>query len=120
MTHATDALIRKLNAIGRLSEADAQSIRDFPLRISTLDMGSDAVRAGDVTDQSCLLIEGFMHRYKDLPDGRRQILSFHVAGDIPDLHSLHLKKLDHSLAATSSCTVAYIKHADLKAAMRTI
>jgi hypothetical protein len=32
--------------------------------------------------------EGVACRYKVLPGGKRQIFSFHIAGDIPDLQSL--------------------------------
>jgi CRP-like cAMP-binding protein len=78
----------------------------------------DAVRDGDVPSESCLLIEGFMHRYKMLPDGRRQILAFHTPGDIPDLQSLHVSVMDHSLAATVASTVAFIRHDDIKALIR--
>jgi CRP-like cAMP-binding protein len=112
---ATDILIRRLETIGRVSAADRSLLETLPLRIMELGRGEDAASDGEVTSQSCLLLNGFMHRYKMLPDGGRQILAFHMPGEIPDLHSLHLPKMDHSLAATEKSTVAFIKHVDIHA-----
>ena len=49
-----------------------------------------------------------------LGDGRRQILSFHVPGDVPDLQSLHLHTMDHTLSALTQATVAFIPHESLR------
>ena len=38
-----------------------------------------------------------MHRYKVVPKGERQVLSYHFPGEIPDLLSLHLPRMDHNL-----------------------
>ncbi|MFC1460451.1 hypothetical protein ACETIH_27815 [Microvirga arabica] len=34
--------------------------------------------------------------------GKRQIVSFNISGDIPDLQSLHLKTLDNSVSTIST------------------
>jgi CRP-like cAMP-binding protein len=112
------ASIRKLRSIGELSAADEDAVRTLPLRVVELARGADAAHDGSKPTESCLLVEGFMHRYKVLPNGRRQILAFHTPGDIPDLQSLHLRTLDHSLAATTRCTVGFIRHDDLRALIR--
>lgn len=115
MPGAIDILIRRLETIGEVTAADKVLLRGLPLRITELAKGDDAASDGEVVSQSCLLLQGFMHRYKMLPDGSRQILAFHTPGEIPDLHSLHLTKMDHSLAATERSTVAFIKHTDILA-----
>jgi CRP-like cAMP-binding protein len=74
---------------------------------------TDIVRDGDTPSESCLLVDGYLCRYKMLPDGGRQILAFHTSGDIPDLQSLHLKSMDHSLGTLTPCRVAFIAHKDL-------
>jgi CRP-like cAMP-binding protein len=48
-------------------------------------------------------------------DGKRQIVSFNVPGDVPDLQSLHLTVLDNSIATISPCSVGFIQHEDLRA-----
>lgn len=49
---------------------------------------------------------------KKLSDkGKRQIFSFHLAGDVPDLQSLHLSVMDHSLMTLApSKLAAFIPH----------
>ena len=62
-----------------------------------------------------LLLSGFVERYKDMPDGRRQILAIHVPGDFVDLHSYPLKYLEHSVAALTPVTVATFPHEAIRA-----
>ena len=114
----TDVMIRKLDSIAELSDRDRQALAALPLRLKDLRPDEDVVRDGDVPSVCCLLLDGFMHRYKVLPDGKRQILALHTPGDIPDLQSLFLRHLDHNLAALSPCKVGFIAHEDLRAVMR--
>jgi CRP-like cAMP-binding protein len=44
------------------------------------------------------------------PTGKRQILAFHIAGDIPDLQSAQLEVLDTSLGTLTPARVAFIRH----------
>lgn len=113
MPGAIDIMIRRLETVGEVSATGKELLHDLPLRVVELGKGEDAASDGEVVSQSCLLLKGFMHRYKVLPDGSRQILAFHTPGEIPDLHSLHLTKMDHSLAATERSTIAFIKHTDI-------
>jgi CRP-like cAMP-binding protein len=48
--------------------------------------------------------------YKVVVDGKRQIVSFHIAGDAPDLQSLNLAVLDFGISAISPCNVAFVPH----------
>jgi CRP-like cAMP-binding protein len=111
---ALSPLIRKLETITSLSEDERQAILDLPVRIADLRADAYTVREGDRPSQCCLLVEGFICRYKDLADGKRQILAFYVPGDIPDLLSLHIEVMDHSLAAVAPSRVAFIPHDALK------
>jgi CRP-like cAMP-binding protein len=49
-------------------------------------------------------------RSKITEEGRRQILAFHPAGDMPDLHGLLLERMDHDLVTLSRARVAFIEH----------
>ena len=80
------------------------------MQVRTLQADEDVVREGDTPSVCCLLLDGFMHCYKVLPDGKRQILAIHTPGDMPDLQSLFLRRLDHNLAAGVSSTAAFIPH----------
>ena len=99
----TEMLIRKLDSIAELADQDRQILSALPLRVSDLQPDRDVLRDGETTGECCLLIEGMMHRYKLLSDGKRQILAFHTPGDIPDLQSFALNVMDHSVAALVRC-----------------
>src|SRR5436305_6616857 len=111
--YGLDRLVRRLEAITSLSEDEKQAILNLPARLADLRADADIVREGDRPSQSCLLVEGFLARYKSLSDGKRQILAFYVPGDIPDLLSLHIEVMDHSLATIVPSRVAFIPHAAL-------
>jgi CRP-like cAMP-binding protein len=70
----------------------------------------DIVRDGDRPSQSCLLLEGLLCRYKLAGGDKRQILAFHIPGEVPDLQSLFLRTLDHSLASVTPSKVGFIQH----------
>jgi CRP-like cAMP-binding protein len=111
---ALDRLVLRLDAIGSLSEDERQAIRKLPVTIKDFRADEDIVREGDRPWQCCLLLDGFLQRSKMLPDGTRQIMSFHVPGDIPDLESLELAVMDHTLATLTPCKVGLISHDTLR------
>jgi CRP-like cAMP-binding protein len=106
----TEMLIRKLRVDTHLSEADAQALQSLPLQVKDVEADTNIIREGDRPGVCCLIIKGFACRSKVASTGRRQILSFHIAGDIPDLQSLFLKKMDHDLATISPATLGFIDH----------
>lgn len=91
-----DTLLHKLDGFATLSNEERGAIQSLPANVRQLKAGQDIVRDGDKPTQSCLLVEGWAFRYKLIHEGRRQIFSFHVPGDIPDLQSLHIHTMDHS------------------------
>src|SRR3954453_15187318 len=106
--HSLNVLIRKLESIGHLSDEERQAIQNLPAKTRVLKPGQDIVRDGDKPSQCCLILDGWACRYKILSQGRRQILSFHIAGDIADLQSLHLSVIDHRYGTLTTATVAFI------------
>lgn len=109
----SQAMIRKLRSIVDISDEDEAAILALPITVRQLSADQDIVAEGERPGSCCLVIEGFACRYKILPDGRRQIMAFHIPGDIPDLQSLHLKVMDHGLATTTPCRLAFITHHDM-------
>jgi CRP-like cAMP-binding protein len=113
-------LQRYIDSLNRLSPLAAEAraaLSNLTLRIVRVQEGFDLVREGDKPAESCLVLEGFVCRYKIVAGGQRQILSFHLAGEVPDLHSLHLERMDHSIAAMAPGRVAYLPHGELIALM---
>jgi CRP-like cAMP-binding protein len=111
-------LIQQLRTIADLDDGDVAALAGLPLRIKMVGENRDILREGSRTTESCLILEGLVCRYKMVAGGRRQILSFHLPGDLPDLQSLHLIVMDHSLAALTPARVAFIPHDAIRALLR--
>ena len=103
-------LVRKLESIFTLSDEDRAALTNLPMQIADIRADQDLVREGDRPTRSCLLLEGFTCNYTITGEGKRQIMAFHVPGDIPDIQSLHLKVLDNSLGTLTPCKVGFIRH----------
>jgi CRP-like cAMP-binding protein len=71
---------------------------------------------GDAPSHCRVLLEGQAFRHKTLPDGRRQIMSFHIPGDVCDLQGLFLG-MDHNVTALFSGEIGLIPHAKLAEVM---
>lgn len=109
-----DSLLTKLKAASDLDSDDLRAIASLPIRTRHLDPHEFIVKEGDRTHECCLIADGFAFRSKATWQGQTQILSLHVPGEIPDLHSLHLELMDHDLKALSRCTLGFIPHAAIK------
>lgn len=107
---AQKALIRRLDLVAKLDNDDRESLSRLPIAIKEVGAGIDIVSEGQRVKQCCILIDGFTHRYRHTFDGKRQIIAFHVPGDIPDLHSLHINVMDHSFAATTRSKIGFVSH----------
>jgi CRP-like cAMP-binding protein len=107
-------LIRKLESVADLTPKETQAVLDLPMRVEEIRADQDLVREGERPSRCCALLEGFLCRHKTTRDGKRQIMAFHVPGDVPDLQSLHLRVMDHSLATISRSTIGFINHEDFR------
>jgi CRP-like cAMP-binding protein len=117
---ALNRLVRRLEVdTSPLSQEEKNAILRLPVTIREIGADQDILREGDRPNQCCLVLEGFQCRYKMLRDGERQIMSFHVAGDIPDLQSLFLQVMDHSLGTITPNRVGFIPHEGLRELIRT-
>ena len=103
-------LIRKLESIFTLSNDERKALQNLPMQVVVIKEGQDIVRAGDSPSRSCLLLSGFACVYKLTGTGKRQIVGFSIAGDIPDLHTLHLEVLDNGVSTLTPCRVGFITH----------
>jgi CRP-like cAMP-binding protein len=107
----TSILARKLGQIFPLTDAELRLLEQLPVTIKTLAPREDLVKDGDRPITSTVVLEGFACRYKMLPEGKRQIMSFLIPGDICDLQSFILEKMDHAIGALETCKVGLIPHA---------
>jgi CRP-like cAMP-binding protein len=100
----------KMRARDEVSAEEEAVIRD--LVVETRDHPADraVIRLGEPLEFSTLLLKGLMSRFKDLPNGVRQVTELHVPGDFADLHSFTLKRLDHNVGTLTPCTVGLVPH----------
>ena len=106
----THTLITKMASIVSLTPEEQAALQRLPMQVQTLKADQDIVREGDRPSRCCLIIEGFAARYGVTEEGKRQIYAFHIAGEVPDLQSLHIETMDHSLQTITPCQVGFIQH----------
>lgn len=104
----SNPLIRKLASFADVSRDDAEALERLCRNTSAVPAGRDLIRIGDRPEQVFLLIEGWACRYKDLPDGKRQIVAYLIPGDLCDPHIFIFEEMDHSIRALSNTRVAAI------------
>lgn len=108
------ALIRRLDSIVALSESERHALADMPMQVVDVKSNQDIVRAGSRPSASFLMLSGFACSFKVTGEGKRQILAFHIPGDMPDLQSLHLPTLDSSIGTITACTIGFVQHEALR------
>ena len=119
MSNATlDSLIRRLRTTSAIDDEDVEVIGALPMDLRSLGPNQHVVRDGEKSTACCLLAEGFCVRSKSTWEGRRQILSIHIPGEIPDLQSLYLHVMDHDLVTLTESRVGYIPHTALQDIVR--
>ena len=116
MTHFTSSthpLIRKLDTICDLPNDAREAVLSLPVRIVALKADQVVVQEGENTSTCFGLLKGFACSFKLTGARRRQITAFYIAGDMPDLHGLHVEVLDASVSTLTPCTVGFFRHEDL-------
>ncbi|MEH3147634.1 MAG: Crp/Fnr family transcriptional regulator [Methylobacterium frigidaeris] len=107
-------LISKLEQFTRLSVADKQALETVAgEKRRRIGPREDIIREGDDPAYVNLILEGWACRYKQLEDGRRQIISFFLPGDLCDTHIYVLREMDHSIGALTPVTFAEISRETL-------
>jgi CRP-like cAMP-binding protein len=106
-------LTEKLERLHTLDEKDREKLAALPMRLERAPRLHRLVREGDRPDHCCLLVEGFASRYKDLRSGARQIVSFHLRGDLLDIQHLLLSEADHSVETITPALVGWIPMQEL-------
>jgi CRP-like cAMP-binding protein len=107
-------MFARLSNIFDLSPEDQAAIETLPVTVREYAADQDIVRDGERPTHCCILLDGFTCRYKVISDGRRQILAFNIPGDVPDLQSLHLDVMDHSLATVVASRLGFVAHSDMR------
>jgi CRP-like cAMP-binding protein len=107
-------LIGKLRRLADLDPADIELVESLPLTIREVGPSHYLVREGKPATECCLLLSGFACRHKLAANGGRQIVSFHLAGDILDLQHLLLSVADHNVQTISEAVIAWIPKTEIR------
>lgn len=111
-------LERHLDAYAKLSQLDRQLLdRTLAKNVRHLDARRDLIREGEKPRGVNVVLEGWACRYKQLPDGRRQVVSFFLPGDLCDANVFILKEMDHSIGAITRLRYAEISPPDFERLM---
>lgn len=110
---STAGLISKLRRIASLDQEDISRLRGLPMHLQTVKRYCSLIREGEAPERCCLLVKGFAARFKQTVSGSRQIVSFHLSGDLLDIQHLLLSRADHSVETITSATVAWIPKSEL-------
>lgn len=112
-------LIRSLESkSGEISTSTRDAICALPIHEREVQAGALIVRIGSKPSSSILVLDGMLIRHKIVGDGKRQIISIHIAGDMPDLQSLFLKTMDHDISAVQPSRIGLIPHEALRVLIR--
>ena len=112
-TDALEYLTRKLERLEPLADEDRARLAGLPLRLERVPRWTRLVGEGERPDHCCLLVEGYACRSKDGPDGGRQIVSWHIRGDLLDIQHMLLQRADHDILAITEATIAWIPRINL-------
>jgi CRP-like cAMP-binding protein len=109
------AVASKLEAFTKLSSDDRAALIQLSRNYRIVDARHDVISEGDKPSRVHLVLDGWACRYKQLLDGKRQIVSLFVPGDFCDVNVYILKAMDHSIGAITRLKVAMITPEEMSA-----
>ena len=101
-------LVKKLSQFSPLSDEDIGLLDALCAKEERFRAGEIIAVEGDAPRSAFVVTHGMAFRYRLLPDGRRQILTFLIPGDLFDLHIFLLKTMDHSISTIGPTRIARV------------
>jgi CRP-like cAMP-binding protein len=109
----------RLTSRSVLSESEQQAILSLPAYAAHARPGEDFVRLGERVTHACFVVDGLVGRFDQNSQGARQITALHIAGEMPDLHSVVQPTATSALHALSPATILRVPHNAVRAVMGT-
>jgi len=82
------SFINRLLGHSALGDKEQAAILALPASEIDIQPRQDFGQAGEEVSHACLISSGVVARFGQIANGRRQIIGFHIEGDMPDLHSV--------------------------------
>ncbi len=105
---SSNPLVRKLSHFVPLTAADCDVLDELISVQEQRRADVDIIADGTASKSVFVLLEGMAARYRGLPDGGRQIMTFLIPGDFCDIHAFLGRVMDHSIGAITPVRVATI------------
>ena len=105
---AGNPLARKLSHFAPLSEADHAVLNALTDHEERFQADTEIIAEGVKPRSVFLLKEGLAIRYRAMPNGGRQIMTFLIPGDLCDVHVFLLRAMDHSISTITPVRIAPI------------
>ncbi len=109
------AFIKRLEVFTVLTDDDKIVLRRAFQNARTERPHSDVVVEGESTGGVTVMVDGLAYRYKSLSNGRRQIVSYLLPGDIVSSGAFADDVFDHGIQAITASTLSTIYAHDLAA-----
>jgi CRP-like cAMP-binding protein len=101
-------LARKLSLFSPLSKSDRQVLDVLALGDERFPADVDIITEGESPRSVFWIKGGLAVRYRGLPRGGRQIMTFLIPGDLCDEHAFVVKAMDHSIGTITPVCIAPI------------
>lgn len=105
-----DLFIAKIETREKLTDEERDALCALPQKVVHASGRTRIVEEGERPTHSCMVLEGMVYRTKLSAGGRRQLMSFHVPGDMVDLHTILFKVADHTIETARSAAIVMIRH----------
>jgi CRP-like cAMP-binding protein len=108
------SLILRLRQLGVESDKDLRAFLSLFTGTRSVRRGDNIVALGKGKKILTVILSGVACRYRIVENGRRQIFTFHYAGDFCDYHRFVLPQRDDPVSAITDCFVGAIPHEDIE------
>jgi CRP-like cAMP-binding protein len=106
-------LAKRLKTRVELSRKELKILAELQRNPLKVHRGQLLLKEGQTDPKVFILQAGWGCSYKLLPNGRRQIISFALAGDLAGMRSVFLRKADHSFSLLTDTTVSVVEGAHI-------
>lgn len=104
---------RKLSTYVDLSPGDLSELEAVYNRRRKFPAGQDLIHQGQNNQSAFILVRGWACSYVILPNGARQIVAFHIPGDLLGLRSVLFRGSDHSVEPITQIEACEVLVSDL-------
>jgi len=108
-TRSDSVLARKLNTFLPLSADELKYLAEMQSTTLKVRRNKQLTQEGQTGHKAFVLRAGWACSYKDLANGRRQIISFSLPGDCVGLRSVLLRTADHSFSALTDAVISPVE-----------